>query len=66
MKVNLQKLTELELKYKESMLATDTIQKMLSVIFDNMYGINGIIDKITEPNYLISFTTLQELGIIEN
>jgi hypothetical protein len=66
MKVNLQKLTELEIKYKESMLATDTIQRMMGIVLEKTYGVNGLIDTASNPAYLMAFSTLQEFGVIEN
>ena len=59
MKINLKKLAKLEKKYEESFISTDTIQKMLSVVFETRP--TGVLD----ANYTLSLTTLEELGIIE-
>lgn len=67
MKVNLDKLSELETKYKESRLTTDAIQKMLITVLEKTLVVNGsYIDPKTESYYVLSHTTLTDLGVIEN
>jgi len=60
MKINLEKIQELEEKYINNPIAYDTLRNLINVILthNNDYGL-GI-----SKDYSVAITTLKELGII--
>ena len=65
MKINLEKLASLETQYRDKFITTNTLQNMLNVILDAK-GTDVLGNSTTpELNYVLSLTTLQELGIVE-
>ena len=63
MKINLKKLANLEKKYSKSVLATETIHCMVNVILET----RPMSDSVrTDANYVLSVSTLEELGVIKN
>lgn len=64
MKINLEKLVELEKKYNDNNLTYEVIQKMVEIVLDRT-GDSTCVGKATDANYLLAFSTLEELGIIE-
>jgi hypothetical protein len=63
MKINLEKLSKLELRYGNSHVTTNTLQTMLDLVlnsFDN--SVLGINNKVA---YTTAITTLTDLDILE-
>lgn len=65
MKINLDKLVEVQENYEESDLAYAAIDRMLEIVLDRT-GDSRCTGTPSDSNYLLCFSTLQSLGIIEN
>lgn len=64
MKINFEKLKEVELKYSNSPVSVNTLQKMVDLVTDNFVGSNGFIETKNQA-YFLSVQTLIDLEILE-
>ena len=64
MKINLDKIKELKIKYRDNYVTVDVLQKMLNVVLEaktfDTYSKGSI-----NLNYKLSSNTLENLGVIE-